>query len=224
MFGRRVLIAFLCLCICAGFQSASANLITNGTFDTDTTGWTVLGKVTRDGSVAKMSDEGGGYGLLYQPVDVSPVIPGYYTLEFDIMAEPSLNVPDFSFPDTFWATLYFVNDLVDFDLTQAPPADDSLSLIDIDTIGFFPWGGTVSPGPQDGWQHYKLTFYNQYNYVIPTFELFDDNNATGDSFIFLDNIQLYATPIPEPGTTVLISAGLLVYTGLVRRKRRGLPV
>jgi hypothetical protein len=79
-----------------------------------------------------------------------------------------------------------------------------------------------------GWNRLKYDFY------LPTdatdlglfFTLADQNSITGqafssDSVVYLDNIQISSltTPVPEPGTFLLLGAGLVGFAVLRRRKQ-----
>ena len=63
-----------------------------------------------------------------------------------------------------------------------------------------------------------MNFYNAYNYVIPTFELYDFNFADGDSKVFIDNVQI--NPVPEPATFLLLASGLAGLGGFLRKRKK----
>lgn len=191
--------------------------IVNGNFDDGLDGWSVEGDVLTETGSAVLGDDGSIYSLLFQGANTSN---GMYTLELDfanLLSDGEPSTESFAFLDTFFMSLYFIDDLSLFDL-ELGVYDHSIALLDMDATGVFSSGGTITGstlGPD--WAHFSMTFENNYNYVIPTFELLDLNFVDNDSQVFLDNIIL--SPVPEPSTLVLLASGLLM--GALRRRRRG---
>jgi hypothetical protein len=71
------------------------------------------------------------------------------------------------------------------------------------------------------WTHVTYAFSNAYQYVIPTFEIFDFNYAVGDSAVGIDNVSITSatpTPVPEPATIVIVGTGM-AGLAFLRRKR-----
>lgn len=138
---------------------------------------------------------------------------GQYTLEFDFLNRLSGNVPNLTFPDAFFASLYFANDLNQFDLTNGV-FDDAQALFDLDYSGVANNQGLLSTSGKGGdWQHFSMVFTNLYNFVIPVFELFGLNGMDGDSLVSIDNVTLNAsTPpshaVPEPTSLLLWLVGI----------------
>lgn len=193
---------------------ASATVV-NGNFDSGLSGWTVTGDVTATAE-ATLSDATDGYAALYQPLALAP---GQYRIEFDVLGllSSDLSADPNAFPDTLFASLYFINDLSSFDLAGAV-FDDSAALLDLDASGPLYVAGTLSQsalGPD--WMHLSFDFQNQYSYVVPVFELVDFNYLSGDSAASVDNVSITATGVvPEPSSLVVLALGV---GGLFVRRR-----
>jgi hypothetical protein len=92
--------------------------------------------------------------------------------------------------------------------------------------------GTVSPiMVKDDWFHFSMTFPNTKKYIIPYFELSNDNGIDStselidgqiflniDSQVFLDNVSI--NPVPEPATLLLLGSGLITLIGMARKRRK----
>lgn len=198
---------------------ARADLV-NGDFSNDLNGWYSAGTTVSSDGIAVLSDSVTSLSYLYQPV--AGITGAKYQYSFDIKTDSSIVVPDFSFPDTFFASLYFVDDKSSFDLSTPTTYDDALAILDADTWGVTVWDGEFSPiaGTVD-WFRYSLTFQNEYNWIIPTFELLASNLIAGDSTVYIDNIALNETaPIPEPSTLLLFCSGLVGLAGLARSRNK----
>jgi hypothetical protein len=193
-----------------------ANLL-NGTFDTDLNGWTIVGDVTA-GPEASVGDAGFDYSLLYQGL---PLTPGQYRLEFDFLnlLSGDLSASPSAFPDTFYASLFFIDVLGNFDLPNGV-FDDVSALVDLDSAGPFNVAGTLGTSALGGnWIHFTYDFVNAYNYAIPAFELLDFNGITNDSLVQVDNVSVLpqTSVVPEPATIALLFMGLV--GGVATRKR-----
>lgn len=210
---RRWWVPLAAVCL---FAIPSGASIVNGTFDTGLTGWTSEGDVLA-ASDASLGDDGALYSLLYQGVALAP---GSYRFEFDFLNALSGDlIDDLSFPDTFFASLYFTNDLGTFDLANAV-FDDVQSVMDLDASGPYNVAGTIGGsvlGPQ--WTHVTYDFTNAYAYVVPVFELLDLNGIGADSNVRVDNVSITAQSaiVPEPATFTLLALGL---AGTVVRTRK----
>ena len=189
--------------------------VVNGTFDSGLAGWTTVGDVQAV-TDASLGDNGVDYSLLYQGVALAP---GTFRLEFDFMNLLSADVSeDFAFPDVFFASLYFTNDLGTFDLANAV-FDDVAPLMDLDASGPSNVAGTVGAsalGPD--WAHFTFDFSNSYAYVVPVFELLNFN-FLADSEVRLDNVAIsqVATVVPEPASLSLLVMGLAACAAVRRR-------
>jgi len=193
---------------------AQADSVFTDNFDAgDLTGWTTegvdtpLGDVSAATGVAVLGDSTDWYSALYRGI---PLDTGAYVLEFDVLNGLSPNDGG-GFYDTFFASLYFIDDLSQFDLAT-PVFDDVVPLFSMDmgTRGsFFDVFFDVrlsDLGP--GWTRVTYAFENTHNYVIPTFELFDFNYVPGDSTVGIDNLSITPAPVPEPATLTMVGLGL----------------
>lgn len=202
--------------VCLASQPAGA-MVVNGTFDTGLSGWTTDGDVTA-GPEAALGDNATIYSLLYQGVALTP---GQYRLEFDLrnLLSADVSADPFAFPDTFFASLFFIDDLGTFD-PGAAVFDDVTPLLDLDYTGAYNVTGALGAsvlGPD--WSHYTLDFTNTHAYAIPTFELLDFNFVSGDGSVLLDNVSITQPTgvVPEPATLTLFAMGL---AGSVVARRR----
>jgi len=218
-------IAFALLLI-ATFQLLASSSIAhavpvNGDFSAGLTSWTADGDVTSAGGEAILSDTTQGCALcsrLYQGVGLAT---GMYTIEFDFLNSLSDIVPDFFAPDMFFASLYFANDLSAFDIDNAG-FDAVTALLDADYLADVAVAGSLSASAKGAeWTHYTFSFQNNFNFVIPVFELIDFNGLTADSQFRIDNVTITAqgAVVPEPATVLLLLMGLGV-VGVLSRKRQ----
>lgn len=193
-------------------------IIVGSDFETDLTGWTHEGDVAfGDGSV-RIGEGAGGYASFWRAFELLPARP--HTLCFDLAPLMQFTDEFGTFPDTFFASLYFVNDLADFDLATGR-FDDSLELLDADYEGIRLGDGSVMPG--DGsvvpFERWCIDFVTRFRYVIPVFELID-GDFTENSSVRLDNVFLTTEDepvIPEPAHLVALGLGL---SALLRRRAR----
>jgi PEP-CTERM motif-containing protein len=204
-------------------NSSYATLIQNGDFSisSELAGWTFGGDTSTSDEYAVLGDDDDWWSYLYQPIGLDN---GTYTIEFDFKNELSTQPDDpnsssEAFYDTFYASVYFINDIENFDLTLFE-YDHSLPLFDMDANGgvFNEISGSISPNDDDSsWLHFYTTFTNEYEYAIVTFELIDWNFIDNDSQVFIDNVSI--TPVPEPATLILLVTGL-TGLGIFSRKKR----
>ena len=193
--------------------------VVNGDFSSNLANWENL-NVTVPSGEAKLGDSSGLDSRLLQGVGLSA---GQYVLEFDFLDQLSGNVPSGSFFDTFFASLYFSNDINQFDLDNGV-FDDVLPLFDLDAGGPVLYQGSIgSSSLGNGWLHYSSVFTNTFNYAIPTFELFNLNSIDNDSSVLIDNVVITAVPastVPEPATLTLLIAALSAGRKRARKKSR----
>ncbi len=195
-------------------QAGSGNAINNGMFDSGLTSWTGTGSVSVVSAEAILGDAGASDPVLFQLV---PLASGTYTIEFDFQSGLSSNVNIGTFPDTFFASLYFTDTPGSFDIGSGA-FDASLGLLDLDYNGSFNSAGTISPSGKGGsWQHFSATFVNANGFVAATFELADLNGTDDDSQTLIDNVSIAV--IPEPSTLLLAVSGVLLVLCRSRRVR-----
>lgn len=191
--------------------------VINGDFSTGLSDWTASGDVSAT-TEATLGDNGEIYSYLLQPVALAN---GQYRIEFDFLnlLSSDLTGDVNAFPDTFFASLFFTNDLPSFDLVGAV-FDDVTPLMDLDASGALNVAGVLSPsvaGPN--WTHFSFDFTNNYSYVIPVFELLDFNFVSADSVVSLDNVSITQPTgvVPEPATLTLMAMGL---AGCIATRKR----
>lgn len=174
-------------------------------------GWTTDGFETLAGDfevvsgVAVLADGTDSYGALYQGI---PLGADRNVLEFDVFNGLS-DVADLGiFYDTFFASVYFVDDLSLFDLTTLS-FDDEVPLFNMDSSGFFDVFFEIELADLgSGWTHVTYEFDNSFGYAIPTFELVAQNFIYDDSTVGIDNVSIAV--VPEPSTTALIGLGMAI--------------
>ncbi|MCB1069558.1 MAG: PEP-CTERM sorting domain-containing protein [Verrucomicrobia bacterium] len=190
------------------------NVFLNGDFSAGLAGWSVTGGVSGAGGEAQVTDIGTVDGGLSQLVALAP---GSYTIEFDFASGLSSTFAIGTFPDTFFASLYFTDTPGSFDIASGS-YDTAIALLDMDYLGIFNPQGVVSPSIKGGdWQHFSASFVNGYGYLAVSFEMADLNGSDADSSGFVDNVILL---VPEPSTLVLVMAGVGAL-GLWQRRRTG---
>lgn len=213
---RPYFAVLLALGLC--YTGMSAATPVNGDFSGGLTAWTTQGDVAVESGAAVLGDDAEWYSLLYQGIALAP---GSYLLEFDFLNLLSAEVPNFALgPDYFVANLYFTNDLDAFDLTTGT-YDAALFLMDMDYSGVLNFNGAVAAiAGMNDWTRHSIIFDTAYAYVIPVFEFYDFNFVDNDSAVGLDNVAINATEqiIPEPGTLLLVGAGLALISMRGRRR------
>lgn len=207
-------VLFLSLVVNANVSQA---VTTNGDFANGLNGWSTVGDVTTNNQEAVLGDNNATDSLLYQLVALTP---GQYSLRFDFLNGLSAVLPTLGFLDTFFASLYFINDGSQLDIFGGG-FDAVTPLFDLDANGVVNLTGSVGVSVKGGnWQHYSLIFQNSFNYVVPAFELLEQNFVNADSTVRLDNVTIAAatSPVPEPGTLLLVGSGLFFIGRMVRRR------
>jgi len=211
---KRLILPVLLLSIVATANVSQA-VPTNGDFANGLTGWSTLGDVTTNTQEAVIGDHNATDSLLYQALALAP---GQYSVEFDFLNGLSSASPTFGFLDTFFASLYFVNDVSQLDILGGG-FDAFTPLFDLDANGVANLTGSVGASGKGGnWQHYSLTFQNSFNYVVPAFELLEQNFVNADSTVRIDNVSIQLSAVPEPETLFLVGSGLFFIGRMVRRR------
>ncbi|BBO87547.1 hypothetical protein DSCOOX_07270 [Desulfosarcina ovata subsp. ovata] len=167
-----------------------------------------------------LSDASSWWDYSYTAVDATP---GSYTINFDFRSEMSADVPNFTWPDAFFATVYYVDGLSQFDL-ESSSYDDWDELFSLEYLGPYDNYGSITASALGGdWYHFTATLDNEYNFIIPTFELYDGNFITGDSWVEIENVNVVLdsspAPVPEPGTMLLMLTGLTGLGAAMKRKK-----
>jgi len=193
-------------------------MVINGDFSDGLNDWTTLGDVSELLEEALVADDGAGTGSgsLYQGV---ALMAGNYQLQFDFLGDLSSSVPGGTFPDVFAASLYFIDDINNFDLLNSV-FDDVIALFDLDFAGLLPSNGSGGSSPKGpDWTRWTLSFNNSYNFAIPTFETFD-GNFLADSVVRIDNVSITASPaqVPSPSSLLLLLPGLFGISVRLRRR------
>jgi len=173
-----------------------ANLITNGTFDTDVSGWTYLPFVNNSWGGTQWFNDAGGMaliwgsghegGYLYQDNGSHPFAAGEtYTVSFDLINEGN-GQPDIE-----------VN-LIDTTLNQVAATKYVLA------------------------NQFETTRVNfSFNYVVEASRIgnnwrLDVDPVHWGSYTGIDNVSV--TAVPEPSTALLLST--VLFGSIVRRKRK----
>jgi hypothetical protein len=189
----------------------SGNALINGTFELGLTSWNTSGSVQVASEEAVVSDTSNPGAYMYQSVGLTA---GVYTISFDFSSGLSSNFSQGNFPDTFFASLYFIQDINQFDLPGGV-FDDTAGLMDMDWAGVFNNLGVIGPslkGPE--WSHFSRSFNLTYNYAVVAFEVAGLNGDSGDSSVQIDNVAIVL--VPEPSTLAFVMAGMLI---LIYRRR-----
>jgi hypothetical protein len=216
-FTNPILILLAALILLPVSIAGATDAVDNGDFFVpDLAGWISDGSVSGINGQAVLKDEDSLGNILFQRVGLSG---GTYTLSFDFLLSLSDIEVEFSFPDTFFTTLYFTDDAL-FDpaacFDNPNLCENNISLFSADHNGQF----DSSLNPLNILSPYKTSFSTTFKYIIPTFELYD-GNFSSNSTVTIDNVSIAkveAPPVPEPGTLVSLGIGLagLIFAG---RKR-----
>jgi hypothetical protein len=198
-----------------GLFSVGGNAVTNGQFMSGQTGWSSTGSVTVLSEEAILRDTT-DTALLYQAVALSS---GVYTISFDFSSGLDDGFAPGTFPDTFFASLYFIDDLSSFDLVGGV-FDATAALMDLDFSGAFNVLGTLTASDKGpGWSRFSTDFTLNQAHVVIAFELAGINGTPDDSSVLIDNVLLAV--VPEPSTWVLMAVAGVGLAALRRRRSAG---
>ena len=157
----------------------------NGEFNEGLARWTAQGDVTVSAGTAQLGDRSGSGSRLYQVLRLGG--PSVLSFEWNGILSPV--VPLGRAPDTFFATLYFLNQRDSFSPTPGG-FQFAQQLLDQDRDGVSLVTGTTTPGSRAGWTRFSLNLDQRSSYVAPVFELFGDNLIGNDSVALLDHMKL----------------------------------
>jgi hypothetical protein len=215
---RFLAVCFLWLAAVSVSRNARADALVNGGFDSGLSGWQTQGGVFPSMGVAVLADDSFTSGLLWQPV---ASLDGRFTLTFDFNNALSASVPQGALADSFFATLYFTDNLATFDIAGGM-FDQAISLFDLDATGLANVTGSIGPSSKGAnWSLFTLTFDNTHGFIVPAFDLRDLNLVNDDSAVALDNVKL--TEIPEitqsPQDTVVRAGNDAMFTAAASSSR-----
>ena len=178
--------------------------IVNGDFEDGLAAWEIRGSVAASTGIAVVTDENATASLLFQAVlEEADIV----TVEFDFRNALSDTVPAGRLADTFFASLYFTDNLAALDI-PAGTYDRAVPLFDLDANGSFNVNGSIGASTKGAdWSLFRGSFVNTHAFVVPAFELRELNLINDDSAVALDNVFL----IPEGGALsfALIGGGFL---------------
>lgn len=204
--------------------------VSNGEFTLGLQGWIYSPGASAASGVAQLDDSAGvaSVSYIYQSFAIEG---GNYSLAFDFSSGLSAYAKG-TFPDTFYASIYFVDDPSTFNL-QNPGSLQAQSLLSVDVNGAFNVAGQLE-SLGENWMRYSTSFTSLAPFAIVVFELdnldldpgdtvvvFDslvNKSENLDSYVLLDNVWVEPELVPEPASMLLVALGLGL-TVAVRRRR-----
>jgi hypothetical protein len=203
-----IAVTFLAIQLFAAATYASE--ITNGDFENGLTGWS-YGSLA-NGAVTVVQSTSGTTGSMAQLKATSSLWQSFSwqagdTLTFDYSF---LGLEKRRFKVDI-ATYYVASS------SQANPTPsilDLLHLVDAEILG-------TTTTSDKGWQEYSYTFQYSGQGLIQ-FSSINLTDEAFDSILLLDNIkQTSASPVPIPGSALLLGSSLLGLVGIGSRKKKG---
>lgn len=221
MIYSRVLAAGLFL-VSSSYSCPLIAGVMNGDFSSGLMSWETEGSVIVTSEGALLADDTVTYSNLFQPVNEGP---GRYELAFEFRSDlgaPNPPVSDFS--DLGFVSIYFVDDIVTFELTEfAASFDTGTAVLDVDDTGvtFANSAASIGYSPQGGeWARLTMLFDSSHQWIIPAFELFEFNFQDNDSTFFVNNVTLEKQTVPAPPTWALCVIGGPMLFRMARRSGR----
>ena len=194
-----------------GTSSVSWAGFINGDFSSSLEGsWSTSGTIARAGEVAVITDDT-PVNVIWQEV---VLLPGQYLFRFDILPAPSPVVPQGTFNDALFGSIYYHPNTDSIFDPVAPSGFSSVTpLFDLDATGSVIYEGGFTPSIKGGdWKTYTATVTISEDNAVLVLDLRDLNGIAGDSTIALDNFSAVFVPIPEASTFLLpLAVGLFVW-------------
>jgi hypothetical protein len=162
----------------------------NGDFSQGLRFWKTAWPATVADGALVLSDARTTHSFAFQS---APCAPGSaLTVEFDFYNALATTNAQGTFRDSFYASLYQVDDPARFVL-ENDRFDRAQGLLDLDAGGVFNVNGAVTNSVRgSGWQHFTGTVTAAHSNAVVVFELYDLNLAAGDSAVRIANVGVGA--------------------------------
>jgi hypothetical protein len=160
--------------------------VRNGDFAWGLRHWKTAWHVGGSDGALSLSDAAAPQAFAYQVVPLAGATN--LTVEFDFHnGLAPTNAPG-AFRDSFYASLYEVNDPAGFVL-EHDRFGGACGMMDLDASGAFDVHGSVTNSIKGaGWQHFAGNFGASCSNAVIVFELYDLNLSAGDSTVRVDNV------------------------------------
>jgi len=198
--------------ILGSFDSLSgAQLIVNGGFDSDLSGWTTNGSVAQSSGFALLDEGlGGGDSAIFQTVGGGgdPLL-----LSCALFIEGmSQDVPGGSLADTAFGTVYFGDVAFGAD-ASAGIFNESLSLFDLDHTGLTILENSLTMediAARPGWVRMTVLLNTTRDFTTFVVEEINLNLINEDSIIAIDEVSIEVIPESSPSLLVIFVLALFV--------------